>query len=183
MPNILGALCDAVSAALRNVDAVKLSEYPRMADFAVWANAAEGAFGLKPNQFIDAYSNNRESTNTLALESSPVAATAWEFMTGRDEWLGTATELMCELNQFLGESIQKQHTWPKTGKALSNTLRRLAPNLRAAGIALIFDQREAGTGRRLISVEKTGDTPSQPSQSSQENKGKAATVTMGDTAG
>jgi hypothetical protein len=164
IPNILGTLCDAVSAALLNVDAVKVSERPRMADFAVWATAAEGALGLKPNQFIDAYSNNRESANTLALESSPVAATTLVFMAGRDEWLGTATELLRELNQFTGESIQKQHIWPKTGKALSNTLRRLAPNLRAAGIALTFDQREAGTGRRLISLEKTSNTPSQPSQ-------------------
>ena len=42
-PRVLGALLDAASAALRNLDRVELRELPRMADFAVWVAAAEEA--------------------------------------------------------------------------------------------------------------------------------------------
>jgi len=35
-PGILGALLDAVSAALRQLATVQVSPLPRMADFAIW---------------------------------------------------------------------------------------------------------------------------------------------------
>ena len=44
-PVILGALLDAVSGALRNLDKVKLDRSPRMADLAKWITAAEPALG------------------------------------------------------------------------------------------------------------------------------------------
>ena len=40
-PVILGALLDAVAAALRNLPKVKLDRAPRMADFAKWVTAAK----------------------------------------------------------------------------------------------------------------------------------------------
>jgi hypothetical protein len=45
-PAILGALFDAVSAALRNLSSVKLDRAPRMADFAKWITAAESGLWL-----------------------------------------------------------------------------------------------------------------------------------------
>ena len=42
-PAILGALFDAISGALGSVGDVWLEGMPRMADFAVWATAAENA--------------------------------------------------------------------------------------------------------------------------------------------
>ena len=44
-PRVLGALLDAVSAALCNVSDVKLERPPRMADFAKWCTAAEPGLG------------------------------------------------------------------------------------------------------------------------------------------
>jgi Bifunctional DNA primase/polymerase, N-terminal len=44
-PAILAHLLDALSGALRSVEGVRLEGMPRMADFAVWATAAEGALG------------------------------------------------------------------------------------------------------------------------------------------
>src|SRR5215211_6323917 len=46
-PKVLGALLGAVSEALGNLARVELKEKPRMADFAVWAPAAEQAPGLE----------------------------------------------------------------------------------------------------------------------------------------
>ena len=42
---ILGALFDAVSGALRELPSTKLSSLPRMADFALWVTASEKALG------------------------------------------------------------------------------------------------------------------------------------------
>jgi hypothetical protein len=42
-PRILGALLDAVSYGLRAIGRVQLDALPRMADFALWATAWEGA--------------------------------------------------------------------------------------------------------------------------------------------
>src|SRR5439155_19188526 len=43
----------------------------------------------------------------------------------------------------------------------------LAPNLRRAGTAVIFDREPGGKRRRLIQLENTSKTPSQPSRPSQ----------------
>jgi hypothetical protein len=58
-PGILRAVFNALSAALANVHGVKLSELPRMADFAIWVVAAEMALPWKPGTFLAAYTRNR----------------------------------------------------------------------------------------------------------------------------
>jgi hypothetical protein len=54
-PLILGALLDAVSSALRNVNRIKLDRAPRMVDFAKWVTAAEAGIGWKSGLFLDVY--------------------------------------------------------------------------------------------------------------------------------
>ena len=56
---VLGALLDAVSAGLRNLPHIQLSKLPRMADFAVWATAAEPAPRCGQALFVTAYTRNR----------------------------------------------------------------------------------------------------------------------------
>ena len=72
-PQLLGALLDAVSAALANEPTVDLAELPRMADFAIWAAAAAPALGWTPAAFLDAYQANREAANDLTLDASVVS--------------------------------------------------------------------------------------------------------------
>jgi hypothetical protein len=97
-PLILGALLSGVSAALRNIDKVKLEKKPRMADFAIWVSAAECELGFKPGEFIEAYTNNRKEASDIALESSPAATEVYEFMRGKNKWEGTFGELLASLN-------------------------------------------------------------------------------------
>jgi hypothetical protein len=56
LPGVLGALLDGVSGALRLLPAVEreLTRLPRMADFAVWAEAANRALGFAPNDTLAA---------------------------------------------------------------------------------------------------------------------------------
>lgn len=137
LPRILGAFLDAVSAALRNLPEVleRGIEFPRMADFAAWVIAGEGSLGLKQGRFLEAYETNRiEATRTL-LEHSQLSAAVRSFMEFDSEWEGTATELLGKLGAtiFPGKDTRAKD-WPKSARALSGGLSRLAPGLRECGI-------------------------------------------------
>lgn len=165
-PLILGALLSGVSAALRNIHTVKLEKKPRMADFAVWASAAECELGFRAGELIDAYTGNRKEASDVALESSPVAIEVYEFMQDKSEWEGATGEPLKSLNAQVDEESRRGRAWPKSAKALSNSLTRLNPNLRNAGITIRRLPSEAGTGKRLIRLERKRHTAaSQPSQS------------------
>jgi hypothetical protein len=179
-PLILGALLDAVNGALREHESVRLEKLPRMADFAQWATAAESALGLQPGAFMAAYTRNRASSNDLALEASPVAAAVLSFMTGEEEWQGTASELLKALNERAGDDVQRQQGWPKAANALSGALKRLAPNLRAAGVNYSRPNRAGKNGARLIHLESTRH--SSP-VSSEPSDGAAYPAETGDSSG
>ena len=160
-PRILGALLSGVSAALNNRQAVKLEKKPRMADFAIWASAAEGVLGFKAGEFSHAYNRNRKEASDIALELSPAAIAVYEFMQKKTEWKGTFGQLLKSINGFQGQP------GPTTPKAFSSSLERSKPNLRNAGITIHRLPREAGTGRRLIRLVKKAEALSQSSQTSQ----------------
>jgi RepB DNA-primase from phage plasmid len=133
-PYILGGLFDAISGALGAVESVQLEGMPRMADFAVWAAAAESALGWEPGAFLEAYADNRARAVEGALEADPVATALQEFMASRDGWSGTAAELWDKLNDLAGENTRRSKAWPGAPNALSGRIKRLAPALRDAGI-------------------------------------------------
>jgi hypothetical protein len=155
-PQILGALLDAVSAALHTLPSVRLDRKPRMADFALWASAAAPACGWTAQEFLSAYTGVREAAHELTLEASPVGAVVRELMAQQDDWAGTASELLHVLDTLAGEKLTKQKTWPKNGRTLSNALRRLAPTLRAVRVDVAF-HREAGGKRRTIRLTREGE--------------------------
>lgn len=166
-PAILGALLDGVSGALRAHDSVRLEKLPRMADFAQWATAAELSLGLTEGAFLAAYTGNRAASNDLALEASAVASALLSFAEAKRRWLGTPSELLRELNKQAGEDLQRQPGWPKAANSLSGILKRLAPNLRAAGVNITRPNRAGKKGSRLIQIETTSNVPSEPSESSE----------------
>lgn len=153
-PRILGALLTAVSAALHNLPTTKLERLPRMADFALWATAAEQALGLSQGEFMGAYLENRADANNLALDAELVAGRLREFMDKVEggKWEGTASELLEGLNTFAGyiDSKKVPEGWPKRADKLSNQLRRIAPNLRQLDIDIQFER--SGKRGRFIKI-------------------------------
>src|SRR5262249_36340839 len=83
----------------------------------------------------------------------------------RKPWSGTASELLEELGKVAGDQM-KAKEWPKKANSLSNHLRRLAPNLRKAGIEVTFERSTSNNRTRNIKVEQKGKTSSGPSGSS-----------------
>ncbi len=165
-PRILGALLTAVSVVLRNVEKVRLPLLPRMADFSLWATAAEEALGFQRGDFMQAYIANRAEANRVALESSPVGLEIVAFLDFCDgAWEGTAGELAKELTERVDEQIRKERHWPKTGKGMRDALDRVALNLAAVGVSVNKLPREGRAGRRVFRLTKVevGETPSESS--------------------
>lgn len=164
-PRILGAILDAVSAAIRYRDDARPGNLPRMADFAVWVNAAERALGWPAGTFLDAYRRNRKDANQTALEASPVGQALMEFMERQDTWAGSASELLEELDRVEAGHAGKRDRagWPTSVKALAGQVRRIAPNLRRLGLETITGERQGKDGKRIIRLEWQRETPSAPS--------------------
>jgi hypothetical protein len=168
-PGILGAILDAVSAGLRNYDAVRLESLPRMARSARWIAACETALPEGQGSFAKAYEKNREELNALAIENNPVATAliAWmdqnEVRTGKKRpernvepgkpWEGSASALHNELLAVVNGLVATSTTFPKAPNKLSGELRRLAPALERAGVRVTQGRSRKGS---KITVERFG---------------------------
>ena len=131
--HILGALLDGVSTALRRLPHVRIKNLPRMADFATWASAARVSFGLAQGQVLAAYARNRECSNSVVLEASPLVPAIKKLMSEKEgRWSGTATELLKALMSIGMADLTMIVGAAKTPGYLSVQIRRLAPNLRSA---------------------------------------------------
>lgn len=170
-PYILGALLDVVCGAMHELPSTKLPSLPRLADFATWATAAEKALGWTPGTFIKAYTANQKDVNEITLEASPITAPLKQVLalpSSKPSWSGTATKLLEELNGQADDHTKRLKGWPKKANGLSNTLRRLAPNLREANIDVTFTR---DTGVRTIHIEGIrGSSSGSSGSSSPHNK-------------
>ena len=104
---------------------------------------------MKPGEALSAYLSNRTETRNLALESSPLYEPVVEL--AQKGFGGTVTELHARLISMTSESMRRSVRWPKAPNALGNALRRMAANLRAAGIEIQFSRADV-RGRRLVSL-------------------------------
>jgi hypothetical protein len=160
---IFGGLLDAVACALRAHRDVRLPALPRMADFATWATAAEPGLGLPTGAAMAAYQRNRAVANEIALESSPIAALVIALVRDQGVWSGTATNLLGVMNGRADDSTKRAKVWPRTARAMAGALRRVAPNLRRAGI-LVEHSRDGGHDRqRIITVSMAPPPAPEPS--------------------
>ena len=155
-PAIFAGLCTALSTALANVSTTKLARLPRMADFARWATAAEPALGLEPGEFLQAYERNRAVAHELALEGHPLVAALEELLEVRDDgyFETSATGFLDALKQLTDPRHRRDAAWPKSPRALSSALRRLAPALRTVGIDVRFERVSGIERTRLISIRR-----------------------------
>lgn len=163
-PGILGALLDAVVFALRRLPSIKLEKKPRMADFALWATAAENGLGLPDGAFMAAYSASAEMHNAGPLEASPIvgplrrllqmpeptvddmnAVWAGTALPSTGCWAGLASKLLEDLAAKAKIEERSSKAWPSNGQVLSGALTRLAPNLEKVGIFLTKTHTKLGS--------------------------------------
>jgi hypothetical protein len=158
-PSLLGAVLDGVSAALRNLQHVQLTEPPRMADFAEWSCAAAEACAwqvrtpegvhTEASAFLHVYQENITTAQHMLLDTV-IAPTLLRLVEHRP-WSGTHTDLLDVLRTMVG--ARHKHELPLTARALSSELDHLIPSLRSIGM-YIERKREGGTGQRLLKLWK-----------------------------
>jgi hypothetical protein len=166
-PGILGALCDAVSAALANLDKTELDWLPRMADFAQWVTAAESALPWKQGTFIEEYKRHCEARNDARLEDDSVGPAVLELVAKEGEFSGTATELQKHLKKTAYfKSNPKLHGWPKELNVLSRRLMQLAGLLKDKGIEVTRGK----SGSRHITIRKVAKETAQTDQTDQHSE-------------
>lgn len=120
-----------------------------MADFAVWATAAEAGLGLPQETFVRALERNQASSTQTMLDSDHLPGVVRKLLTNsRGLWEGTASDLLAQLRELAGEPTLRTKEWPRTPSSLSNKLRRLAPALRKAGVEFA-EQSRTGSKRGL----------------------------------
>lgn len=126
-PFILGALFDAVSAALRNFPNVELDKLPRMANAAKWVTAAEAGLGWEPGTHLADLEANRQRIVEASVDSEPVAL---GIMGMSLPWEGTKAELHTKLAGTVAG-------FPKTVQQLGIAIKRVKPMLAQVGIEII----------------------------------------------
>lgn len=155
-PRVLGALLTAAATALQNESTVRPGALPRMADFAVWASAAEPALGLAPGTVIGAFNRNRAEAHGIVLDASPVGVAVLRLAERHGTWKGTPDELLKALLAIADENAR--NAFPKNAKGLSDLLRRIAPNLRAVGVNAFRPERRGSARQWVVKQESGGDS-------------------------
>jgi hypothetical protein len=167
-PRVFGALLNGVSMALKRVESIDLPRMPRMADFAVWATAAEEAFKWSKGTALKAYAENRAEAVELGIESDPVAFAVCKLLEDKPGGFeGTMTELLDALEEHVNEKTRNAKTWPGSARSLSNRLRRSSTALRQVGINVDLDRRAGDKkGTRLVRIDSTHKVASDTSDAS-----------------
>ena len=126
-----------------------------MADFALWATACETAL-WPPGTFASAYRGNREAAVDNVIEADPVASAVKALVAERQEWSGTASDLLATLGERVTDPMREAKTWPATPRALAGRLRRVATFLRNADIEIEF-KRQGRARIRIIEITGRSD--------------------------
>jgi putative DNA primase/helicase len=145
-PLILGGFLNILVGILKDAHNVNPPELPRMADFAIFLEAAEPYLKWPPGTFRRIYNQNKIELAESILSDNPVAQAITELMKARENWSGTASTLLRDMKENNRSDIRYQ--LPRTPQHLSTELSRLAPDLEKIGIKI--QKKRNGTGRTLI---------------------------------
>lgn len=166
IPELLGYILDILVKVLKfkesNPD-FKLGRYPRMADFAEYAEIISRCMGYADNTFIEAYWRNISSQTDEVIYSSQIATCLMHMMFEkygeknndfRQEWLGTASSLLLEL-QAVAEDLNidaKNKYFPKNPNVLSRRLNEIVPALEDADLSIEFLKNQGPSRVRNIRI-------------------------------
>jgi hypothetical protein len=134
-PQVLGAMFETLSGAMRAFPEVTLTRLPRMADFARWGCAAATALGHRPETFMSVYDRNISGQHDEAIEANPIGKAILAFMADRQEWKGNASQLLHELKPVAEElSLDRHRLWPKNANWVWRRIKEVRINLQEKGV-------------------------------------------------
>ncbi len=151
-PRLLGSLLDAVAGGIRFRPEVQLGALSRMADLDRWGEAVARGLGWDAGTFLGAYRANRRATCEQALEDTPLFVALTSALDSYRSLHCTATELLDMLDAFRPVHASAATGWPRSPRALSTMLRRLAGQMRAIGVDCMTSR---SNGVRFITIARS----------------------------
>ena len=149
---ILGAVLDIVAHGLKHLLHAHVPDLPRLADFALWGVAIEGAFA-PAGSFLAAFTASQAVATDATVEVSAVATAIAAFMEAQaaPSWDGTTTELWrLLLTRDQAESRPTETKgWPHDPISFGIALTKITATLRKIGIEVT---RDRATSRRRTPV-------------------------------
>ncbi len=173
LPTILGGIFDTLVKAIQIKSTINAKDLalPRMADFALWGCAISEALGFKKEDFLSAYQRNIEQQTWTTLNENVVGSAIISFMSDKNKWSGTASELLQKLTTtaFVEDINIFEKYWPKGSNILMRRINEIKVPLKEAGI--VFKSTSDGKIREVtlmkisevnpekkLPIEKTDDT-------------------------
>ncbi len=164
---ITGALMSILSGVLRELpdviaETAESVNLPRMADFANVGIAVERVLAWPEGSFMAAYVSSIGEQNQEALASAVIYEPLLKLIGDDPEfaWDGTPQQLLDELTKSVDEKMARMPEWPKNARALSNQLKRIAPNLRSIGVEVSVCKANR---QRIIRIERSARATEQKS--------------------
>lgn len=158
LPSILGGIFDVLAKTLSIKPEIKLTEFPRMADFAIWGCAIAEALGISQQDFLDVYKANIELQTDVVINENVVASALIGFMKEEQhaDWSGTPTSLLSKITEYakFNDIDVYDRNWPKAPNALSRQLKIIQIDLSNAGYKITFK----GGREREVTIHRI-DTP------------------------
>jgi hypothetical protein len=150
-PELLGAVFDALSGALRERHTVKLAERPRLADWGLYAAALYESQGWGVGTFSEDWKGVEETQQQGTLDGSIVAQAVILYMKDHDRVELSAAKLHAALETRAADDLYlaSDKTWPKTGRTLWKKIREVTPLLETHGIRA-YRSSSNKTGRPII---------------------------------
>jgi hypothetical protein len=156
-PRILGALCWAVSAGLRNLGKASGAGIGRFALLEKFMAAAEPGLGWAPGTFAAAYARNSAAAADNSFENDLVACAVHDMMVKQqlECWEGSPSKLLDKLDAVVSEKIRHSREWPKNPVSLGKSHDRCKKILRTKGI----EWRSTKSGTRSYTISRIGGVP------------------------
>lgn len=133
-PLILGAMFDALSAAMKIKPTIQLGYIERMGAFTKWGYAIAQALSYNPERFLSNYAANRRQANEEVVRSHVLSNVIIEFMHDRMELECAPKVLFIDLREFEFGNKTPHKDWPKTEAQMSKDLGGLAQALDRSGL-------------------------------------------------
>jgi hypothetical protein len=152
-PSLLGALCSALSCALREADYIP-DDLPRMADAAAFILRAEKGGGLpwEPGTFAGILWKKEQEKRDEALADDTCALKVLD-LARNGGWCGTVKTLLGIILE--SAPAEEKKFLPNTPRGLGRKLEEIAPLLRDTGVRI--EKRRTNTGWIVILGTTGGD--------------------------
>lgn len=146
---ILGGMFDALAKAISIYPDVKLSDYPRMADFCRWGYAIAVALGRSGDEFLKQYQENIRRQNEEVIQNNTLAQAVLRFMEDKPRYRGTIQEFYNEIHPhpFV---LRDDTTFPKHPNRLRKALNQIRVNLEERGITFRIGEFRSNLGVLIV---------------------------------